>query len=284
MSAVTCPCCYEAYDEGSGSVARRLNGCGHVLCAACMQGNLFDNEFYCPECGDKCEGGSIDAFSSLYDPTNIDDGSASVDLALESLDLVLPEEDETPSSLMGRHSKRGSTSRIVSTCTAPGCTKKPVGMERYCLDHIGRRSESLAQAGAIASNLADTSLRRLTVDRAGLRLSESHENMDYDEAPELLASRFRQQERMDLGEAIALIEAAREVMAKEPNVLRLKAPFVVVGDIHGQFFDLLNLFKVGGAPGSQASYLFLGDYVDRGSFSCEVMLLLLALKVKFPER
>jgi serine/threonine-protein phosphatase 2B catalytic subunit len=106
----------------------------------------------------------------------------------------------------------------------------------------------------------------------------------YDASPELLAAKFRQQERMDLGEAIGLIEAAREVLTKEPNVLRLRAPFVVVGDIHGQFFDLLNLFKVGGTPGPQTSYLFLGDYVDRGSFSCEVMLLLLALKVTFPER
>jgi hypothetical protein len=157
-------------------------------------------------------------------------------------------------------------------------------MERYCLDHIRRKSESLAQAEAIASNLADTSLRRLSIDRTGVRLSETQDVSVHNTSPEHLAARFRQQERMDLGEAIGLIEAAREVMAKEPNVLRLRAPFVVVGDIHGQFFDLLNLFEVGGAPGSQTSYLFLGDYVDRGSFSCEVMLLLLALKVKFPER
>jgi len=82
-------------------------------------------------------------------------------------------------------------------------------------------------------------------------------------------------------QVILLLRAARLSILAQPMLLELEAPLNILGDIHGQFSDLLHYFEMGKVE--ESSYLFLGDYVDRGKQSLEVMILLLALKVKRPE-
>lgn len=79
-------------------------------------------------------------------------------------------------------------------------------------------------------------------------------------------------------EVKALCSKAREILVEESNVQRVDSPVTVCGDIHGQFYDLKELFKVGGDV-PDTNYLFMGDFVDRGFYSVETFLLLLALKV-----
>jgi serine/threonine-protein phosphatase 2B catalytic subunit len=80
---------------------------------------------------------------------------------------------------------------------------------------------------------------------------------------------------------LEIVYSGANVFRKEQNMLEVSEPVVVVGDIHGQFYDLLRLLEIGGSPGT-TSYLFLGDFVDRGSFSVECIMLLYALKLNFP--
>ena len=73
-----------------------------------------------------------------------------------------------------------------------------------------------------------------------------------------------------------------EILCEESNVQPVDVPVIVCGDIHGQFYDLTNIFKIGGKIPDK-KYLFLGDYVDRGYNSVETLEYLLCLKLKYPD-
>lgn len=88
--------------------------------------------------------------------------------------------------------------------------------------------------------------------------------------------------KMSEQEVRAVCQAARDVFLSQPMLLELEAPIKIVGDIHGQFQDLLKIFDYGGFP-PEKNYLFLGDYVDRGKQSIETIVLLFCYKLKYPE-
>jgi serine/threonine-protein phosphatase 4 catalytic subunit len=84
-------------------------------------------------------------------------------------------------------------------------------------------------------------------------------------------------------EVQSLCHKAMEILAEEPSVKMVPAPVKIIGDIHGQFYDLRELFFVGGLP-PKVSSLALGDYVAQGFHSLETFLDLLVLKVRHPPR
>lgn len=80
-----------------------------------------------------------------------------------------------------------------------------------------------------------------------------------------------------------VIRTARSIMKKEKTILYLNGEYEVVGDVHGDLTSLMTIFEKRGYP-NITKYIFLGDYVDRGNDSIEVVLLLMALKCLAPNR
>jgi Calcineurin-like phosphoesterase/RING-type zinc-finger len=277
-----CPVCYEEFQAPPSHQEARILQCDHILCASCIKSDLSDGCFYCPECSAEHIGEVVDDVSRLYSGT--------------TEEAAVSDCTDTESSGEGNLTHRskdsdasGSATRPLSQrdpCQEVGCTNKSMSNAGgFCLVHSKSHRSAITAVDRMAKDMAETNLNLISL--SGSRLlqnSVSKANTLMDSTPDELIERFKAQQRMSLGEAMELIDRAKDIMFREPNILQLDAPVVTVGDIHGQFYDLVNLLEEGGKPGPENVYLFLGDYVDRGSFSCEVMLTLLKLKVAYPDR
>lgn len=104
-------------------------------------------------------------------------------------------------------------------------------------------------------------------------------NMDFDE----MLSACSKCKYLPENDMRRLCDYVMDILLEEPNVVSLQSPVTICGDVHGQFFDLLELFRTGGEVPS-TNYVFLGDFVDRGHYSLETFTYLLVLKARYPNR
>lgn len=100
-------------------------------------------------------------------------------------------------------------------------------------------------------------------------LENSSENICYEEILEnILKSNLP-----DIDVSLQILDNVKEILVEESNILYIKSPCVVIGDIHGQFDDILPFIQ------ENKTYVFLGDYVDRGPKSIELILFLCLKKI-----
>uniref|UniRef100_A0A0N4Z9F8 Serine/threonine-protein phosphatase n=1 Tax=Parastrongyloides trichosuri TaxID=131310 RepID=A0A0N4Z9F8_PARTI len=125
-------------------------------------------------------------------------------------------------------------------------------------------------------NEEDFFTRRESPNDIKNRISGYAKRLIDDWCPALATSLFSERELLEI------VYRAREVFWMQPPLLKVTAKVTVVGDIHGQFEDLLAIFHYNGYPPS-TKYIFLGDYVDRGPFQLEVIVLLFSLKILYPD-
>ncbi|KAG2442081.1 hypothetical protein HYH02_009872 [Chlamydomonas schloesseri] len=104
---------------------------------------------------------------------------------------------------------------------------------------------------------------------------------------EAMLAEFKAQKSIHKRFAFEIIKQAHTLFKSLPSLVDVTIPddkhFTVCGDVHGQFYDLLNIWELNGRPSADNPYLFNGDFVDRGSFSCEVIFSLLAFKLLYPD-
>lgn len=101
----------------------------------------------------------------------------------------------------------------------------------------------------------------------------------------ILASRVHSKSRktnFTSDHILSIIKGVKNLIKKESSLLRIEGSITIVGDIHGNLNDLLRIFERCGYP-PKTKYLFLGDYVDRGPNSIEVIILLFCFKILYPE-
>lgn len=97
---------------------------------------------------------------------------------------------------------------------------------------------------------------------------------------------YKDQKKLHKKYAYKILYDIDAYLRKQPSLIDISIPddgkFTVCGDIHGQFYDLLNIFDKNGLPSETNPYLFNGDFVDRGSFSVECIFTLFGFKLLYP--
>lgn len=236
---------------------------------------------------DKSDVGSVKSFGSRRSSTNLS-RPASADSATHS---PTDAPDPPPSPTMSSSLKRGhqdvnamkQSGEVDHISDAPPSAPPPGAQVKAGESILIKRED---QSNPILDFIMKTPLHSDASSSPGMGMG-ALKSIDLDDMITRLldagySTKVTKTVCLKNAEIVAICTAARELFLTQPALLELSAPVKIVGDVHGQYTDLIRLFEMCGFPPA-SNYLFLGDYVDRGKQSLETILLLLCYKLKFPE-
>jgi serine/threonine-protein phosphatase PP1 catalytic subunit len=178
-----------------------------------------------------------------------------------------------------KDSKDTKNSNSTSTSTSTS-TSAPTSNEASCKSYMFSTSPTASDRRPTSSqNVRNNSGKKIVTSHDDSEINTKTSNYDYLDVIRRLIAK----EPNALNNQL-LFDVFNKVMPLfnfEPQLLELKGPIYICGDIHGQFDDLLKIFRNVGFPPKE-TILFMGDYVDRGEASLEVIALLFLLKLKYP--
>ncbi|KAL5077585.1 hypothetical protein RYX36_016569 [Vicia faba] len=166
----------------------------------------------------------------------------------------------------------------------PDATKKLKECEKAVMKL--KFEEAIAVPGSVKRPIAETiDFRSIDVEPqySGAKIEGDVITLDF---VKKMMDDFKKQQCLHKRYAFQIVLQTKEMLQALPSLVDITVPngkhFTVCGDVHGQFYDLMNIFELNGLPSEENPYLFNGDFVDRGSFSLEVILTLFAFKCMSP--
>ncbi|XP_014607795.1 PREDICTED: serine/threonine-protein phosphatase 5 [Polistes canadensis] len=131
--------------------------------------------------------------------------------------------------------------------------------------------------------LIDLNIRGAKEDEEGPSLEDGKVTLKFMQD---LLEWYKNQKKLFIKYAYQILVDVKALFKAQPSLIDITIPedskFTICGDIHGQYYDLLNIFELNGLPSETNPYLFNGDFVDRGSFSVECIFTLFGFKLLYP--
>jgi len=154
--------------------------------------------------------------------------------------------------------------------------QKQIQQEKFMKAIASEKTKPASETVDLAGMAVDATYDGPVYASGAVTAGFCRELMEWQKKEKNIAKKYAYAIVLDMIELLRTYETLSSIEVPEDGEM------TVCGDVHGQYYDLLNIFELNGVPSEVNPYLFNGDFVDRGSFSVEVILALFSWKLVYP--